>query len=158
MKTLLNQIFAKIQKKNFYIIAPILCFLADFIFFIYFTQEFIPKNIDSLLLKSIQMQGMSLSQFDPIYFDELRKVMISTLQTVLALFLGFHFIIYLLALKKIKFGLMYIKGYAFTASILTIFELSILFIKEGRVNFYSLAALIIYSFISIGYRFYKTEE
>jgi hypothetical protein len=121
MKDFLNSKLEFIGFKKFKYIAPILCIVSDVLWLFYINALIQgPTFLRPLISNAIKLQGISYNQLSPDYLNMLEGALRSSFSLMLWCFFLYHLIIYFLSLTKLKWPRTYIKGYAFSAVILSV--------------------------------------
>lgn len=152
----LNDYFKNLAYSKFLVISGIIIYLSDILNIFYINMHFLPTKIDTNYVRKVMiMQGQNPNQFDPLYLDELRMVIVSTMTNVFYLFLVYHLFLYFMYGKGKAFARKYVFGYALTGAILTIIELPFLVQRHIGWAIAMVITTIIYVYVWSGLRYYK---
>lgn len=152
----LNSIFKKIEQKKFYFYAPILCFLTDIALIFYISNNILPRLVNTRMIKAVLLaRGTSINQLSPDSISFLIQMISTSMRGALGIILIINFIIFMLALKKFKFGLKYISGYCLSAAILSIIEITGYIISGEGFSLITFVTMISYFLIYWGYRYFS---
>lgn len=160
MTKFLNQIFSRLPKKVFMRLAPLMTFFTDVILIYYINKVLLPLLLSDSNLSKLLLE-YNLVPADQIRFLDLNTVragLYSSTSFALTIAILFNGLIYLLAIKEMKWALRYVKGYAFSAAILSIAELFIYFFTLRFFNFYTFFTMLLYFLVYYGYRYFSKIE
>ena len=149
------------QKVKFF--APWPSLLADIIVLYYINTVFFeklksPAYINNYIQRMKNL-GMLHQLADIEMVKELYMVSLNSMGAMLCIVFCINILIYLSCLTKYKWPKTYIKGYAFSAVFLSIFELGIYMLKGDGLNFYTLSSAVLYFITYYVYKFFrKTSE
>lgn len=159
MISFLNKKYAALGEVKFFRFAPILCYICDILVFYYIIVDQIPRGLNAKTIKfAISLrspgvaQNMSMSDF-----NEIALLMQNQIAFVMSLFLVFHAVIYTMASFRKKWPMKYISNYTFFGAILTVVEVILVLFNEGAISTYTFISLIGYSFIYLGYRYFRKK-
>jgi len=142
---ILNNYLDKIGKKKCLLQSAALSFSADILLVIYMAKVMIPKILSKdLVLTALKLQGLNPETLNPMYLQELISVMQISSYTMLAIFLLYNCVIYFFLTRSKKWALTYIKGYAFSAAILSVFEFIAPLFSNYRPGFITAITFIMY--------------
>ncbi len=158
-----NHTLTKWGAQKVKLFAPLPSLLGDIIVLYYINTVFLEKLKSPIYINHYihQMKNLGmLHQFaDLEMFKQLYLVSLNSIGAILCLIFCVNIIIYLFCLSKYKWPRTYIKGYAFSAVFLSIFELGMYILKGDGINFYTLSSAILYFFTYYIYKFFrKTSE
>ena len=121
MKDFLNSKLELIGYKRFKYIAPVLCIVSD-VLWLFFINALIqgPNFLRTFIVSATSLQGIPDNQISSDYIFMLEGALRSSLSLMLWCFFLYHLIIYSLYLTKLNWPKTYIKGYAFSAVILSV--------------------------------------
>lgn len=155
----LNDYFKNLPYSNFLIISAVIIYISDFLNIFYINMHFLPTKIDvNYVRRVMMMQGTDPSQFDTLYLEELRMVIVNTMSNVFYFFLIYHAFVYFMYIKDKSFARKYVYGYALTGAILTIIELPFLVQRHIGWALAMLITTIIYIYVWYGQRYYKKNK
>lgn len=157
MIKILNDKYKKFGQKNFLIQSAVLCTISDLISIYYVLYVFMPQAIS---LKLLAKQHMQLGH-NPSYPEliEIQKLLISTMSTVLIVFMGIHLIIYIMLAKNKIWALRYTSGYAMLGIVLT-FSMAVSLVNTGGIfwTVIMLLTVLIYFYVYLGLHFFKKNR
>ncbi len=155
----LNDYYKKSGKNKFLAQGAILAFISDVANISYVNLWFMPQKITISYIQNLySVMGVPPSNFNRLYLEELRKVMIDSMSFLFLGFLIYHILVYYKFSRGSKWASKYLNGYALTGAILTGFELPGLFGEHPGWGLAMLGTFLIYVFVFMGIRFFRKQE
>lgn len=154
----LNDYYKKSGKNKFLAQAAILAFISDVANITYVNLWFMPQKISVSYIQNLYaLMGHPPSNFNRLYLEELRRVMIDSMSFLFLGFLIYHILVYYKLSRASNWAIKYVNVYAITGAILTAFELPGLFGEHIGWALAMLGTLAIYIFVFMGIRFFRKK-
>jgi hypothetical protein len=119
----------------------------------------LPKLINHQLISLILVaQGISPSEVSRGNIKMIQDMMISSMSLAFVFILIFNFIIYILAMKEIKYPVKYVHGYCLSAALLSVLELATYIFNGQGFNFVTFITMISYFIVWQGYSYFKKSS
>lgn len=159
MNIIFKKLFLSLSEKKFYFFAPIVLFITDIALIFYISKYMLPKLINhqfiSMILKAQQLGSAPIRVQDSKMFQDM---ILSSMSLAFSLILIFNLLIYLMAMKKMKWPLKYVHGYCLSAALLSIIEIASYIYNGSGLNIVTIMTMISYYTIYEGYNFFKKSE
>lgn len=157
MFSFLNKKYAQLGDPGFFRSAPVICFICDILVFYYMIVIQLPKILSASTVKlAISMQNAEVARnMNHSDFVDISLMIQNQIAFGLTCFLALHLLIYTMAAFKKAWPLKYISNYTFFGSILTVVEVIMVLIQSGKISIYTFISLFGYTFIYLGYRYFK---
>jgi len=155
MINFLNSKFVKLTNRSKYILIC-LCALSADITILFYAADLVKKALLHVNTnRMLQVVGISNQQMELLQNEQFLSLFISTLQSVLALFLLFNSVIYLSCIFGKKWASKYVKNYLFFGVILSLLECGYYLFRFQHLNFYTIASMGLYF---LAYYFMKKSQ
>jgi hypothetical protein len=155
----LKQKLNDLGAKKFQFLGPLTSFITDITLVIYVNKVIVPRVIqEKTIIQALILQGYKVQDITADSMKMIQDLVSSSVSIMFWAILVYNFIIYALAMKNINWSKKYIKGYAFSAVILSAFEVVGVFITSKQINYVTLITMITYFFVYFGYRHFMQKK
>lgn len=159
MNEYLNTKFEKIGEKKLFIFCPLVSLLSDLILIYYAVNILLPQ-----ILKPDLIATFFKIQYGPQFrltletFQMFKEISSSLVTIMLFGVFLFNCIIGYNVFKRSHGSIIYLKGYAFSAVFLSVFELGTYLIKLHEFNFFTFITMSLYFFTYYGLRHVELKK
>ncbi len=157
MKRFLNNKLDQIGAKKITFLAPLISFLSDLILIWYINNHLLNQYLNHQMIRSYSyLFGVKKLDYQTANF--ILDATVSSLSLVFWFILLYNVIIYLLTFTKLKWPITYMKGYTFSAVLLSILEMITTLIKFLDINLITFITTITYFMAFLGFRYLQGKK
>lgn len=160
MVKILNNKLDRITAKRFRYIGPLVSLTSDLLLIGYINKILLPLFItDQVIYKMAAIQGVNPKSLSSDSVETIKLAASSSMSTAIFYLILYHIVIYILCMKNINWSKAYVKGYCFSAALLSVIEIIAIYSSTGRIYFITPLTMLLYFFVYYGYRYFrKTGE
>lgn len=159
MLDFLNNKLDKLGFNKVKYILPLISIGSDIILLIYINDSLLKRLFGPGFVHFLaKAQNIDPVELTPDYINMVIGAMTSSLSFMLWCILIYNCIIYALSMSTLQWPKTYVKGYAFSAVLLSVVEVAIYLVKVHSVNFITILTAFLYFIVYYGYRHFTRSQ